>query len=674
MSFFNFGRKLDPAKEYSLSDIPVFSSLTLAEQKLIEKKARIVEFKRGDIVYQEGTPSDAFYVVISGRFRLFLKAKSGIPEKTVIYFYRGDHFGEASMLTGRPHSATVEAKRDGLILRIDREDFLELIKHIPGISQQLNRSMGIRLGKIENSSRQEVRIAALYGNQETPAVFQFWADMADELTRETKRKVIVLDFVSPFHPSAGKELQINAPSTFDLSKHDPTSDADLKSTVIKHPRGFSYLHVNHSQENSGDEKRLFALMTFLTYRYDYLLLRMPQNISDFSFKVIKHADLVYVYAGSRVSDLQGCADAVREFTEHFAFNKNELRIVVPSDQETHEAFEKKEEVIGTRIFSVLPPKSTQAERYQGAIRYLAKEFSGRLLGLALGSGAAYGLAHVGVLKVLEREGIFPDIIAGSSIGALVGGIWGAGYNADEIEKIAKSIDKKTGFFKILGFRDMSIAHRGFFKGNQVVRFIDSFLDNKTFQDLRIPVKIVAANLFTSEEVVMDTGKVSEAIRASISIPGIFRPFAWQGKQLIDGGVIDPLPVELLHNLGVKKVIAVNVLPGPKDRVEKNRIREEDTQRQLREAASRGMLQKALASSMHKVYDRYAVNIFNVIMNTIQFLEYEIAKSSGMQADVMIHAIVRDAHWAEFYSPEKFIKVGEEKAQEHLEEIKRLLAE
>jgi NTE family protein len=494
------------------------------------------------------------------------------------------------------------------------------------------------------------------------------------LSQETKRKVIMLDFIAQLNPMISKEFQTGSVPTFDVSQNDPTSDADLKACVLKHPQGFSYMHVVHSQEAAADEKRLLALMTFLTYRYDYLLLRMPSNVSDFTYRIIKQADLVYIYAGSRVSDLQGAADIVREFTERFAFNKNELRIILPEDEETREGIEKKEEVIGGRVFTVLPSREKKLERYQGSVRYLVKEFSGRLLGLALGSGAAYGLAHIGVLKVLEREGIFPDIISGSSIGALVGGIWGAGYNSADLEQIAKSIDLKTGFFKLIGFQDMSLPHNGFFKGNQAVKFIDSYLNNKTFQDLRIPVKIVAANLFTSEEVVLDTGRVSDAIRASISIPGIFRPYLLQGKQLIDGGVIDPLPVSLLHSLGVKKVIAVNVLPGPKDRIEKNRISEEDAQRQLRAATEKGAMHKAWVSSLHKVYDRYSINVFNVIMNTIQFLEYEIAKSSGAQADIMIHPIVRDAHWAEFYSADKFIKVGEEKAMEQLEEIKKLIAE
>ena len=204
--------------------------------------------------------------------------------------------------------------------------------------------------------------------------------------------------------------------------------------------------------------------------------------------------------------------------------------------------------------------------------------------------------------------------------------------------------------------------------------MESYLGNKTFQDLKMPVKVVATDLFTSEEVVLDTGSVVDAVRASISIPGIFRPVFYQGRYLIDGGVIDPLPVRVLTSMGIKKIIAVNVLPGPKDRIERNRLREENRHQKKQILAQQNLWNRLVSQGLDKVYDRYAVNIFNVIMSTIQFMEHEMAESSSARADVLIHPIVREAHWAEFYSPDKFIKVGEEKTLEQLEEIKRLLAE
>lgn len=658
-----------------MADIPVFSSLTPTEQKQVEKKARLVEFKRGDVVYEENTPADAFYVVISGRFRLFQKARPGRAEKILIYFHRGDHFSEASLLTGRLHSASVEATRDGILLKLEKDDFLKLVSDFPTISLFLNRSLGSRLTKVAaaNKNPQEVKISSFCAEIESVKAAECWLDIAAALVEQTKRKVILVDFVAPMSGFLKESNELKSSNSFNLLEMDPSQDSAIRAAVQPHSRGFNYLHVDAEEEPSKDERKASTLVTFLTYRFDYVLMRLPKELNNFTLKMLKISDGVYLFADG--DDLDETAECIQAFHQSVGFSKNEIRVILPETGEMNPvSLEKKEEALGLRIFTILPSSVSQPDRYHQTMRYIAKEFAGTLLGLALGSGAAYGLAHIGVIKVLAKHGIYPDIVAGSSIGALVGGLWAAGYDPDELEKIALSIELKTAFFKLLGFADMSIAHRGFFKGNQIVKWLESFLGEKTFRDMRIPLKIVAANLFTSEPVLMESGRVVDAIRASVSIPGIFRPVKYKDTYLIDGGVVDPLPVQVLSGMGVKKIIAVNVLPGSKDRIERNKMMEEKARLKEEAIAKKKILGRLVAKGTDKVYNRYAVNIFNVIMSTVQFLEFGIAESSGAQADILLHPIVRDAHWAEFYSAEKFIKLGEEKTQHQLEEIKRLIAE
>lgn len=675
MAFFQFGRKIEFSKEYSLADIPVFSSLTPSEQKLIEKKARLVEFKRGDMVYEENTPPDAFYVVVTGRFRLFLKNRQARPEKTLIYFHRGDHFSEASLLTGRMHSASVEAQRDGILLKLDKEDFLKLVNDFPTISLFLNRSLGARLTKVEaaHNNQQDVKITSLYSRSSSGDAIDCWVDIAGALTQHTGKKVALVDFVDPRTNATAAALKLSGVKSFDFNSMDPSNESDLKSSAARHASGFDYFHVCGGEEKIKDERKISILITFLTYRYDYLLICVPEELNNLTFKILKMSDGVYLY--SQIDDLEEAAQSVQAFHQSVGFSKSEIRLLLPDVSEKNMfSLEVKEEILGLRIFSLLPSKTEQPERYQQTMKFIAKEFAGNLLGLALGSGAAYGLAHIGVLKVLEREGIYPDIVAGSSIGALVGGFWAAGFSAQEIEDISKTIELRTAFFKLIGFRDLSIAHRGFFKGNQVLHWLESYLGKRTFRDMKIPLKIIAADLATSEKVLMESGRVSDAIRASISIPGIFRPVAYKDTHLIDGGVVDPLPIKDLSVMGVKKIIAVNVLPGPKDRIERNRIKADEHRLKEEVIARKQVWSRLFTKGKDKIYNRYAVNIFHVIMSTIQFLEYEIAESWGAQADVLIHPIVREAHWAEFYSPDKFIQLGTEKTEIHLPEIKRLIAE
>lgn len=678
MALFPLGRKLDAAKEYSLEEIPLFSSLTPAEHKLIDKKARLVEYKRGDIVYEEGTPPDAFYVAISGRFRLFTRSKAGAMEQTLIYFHRGDHFGETSLLTGQAHSATVEAKRDGLVLKLDREDFLHLVKEVPSISLHLTRSLGHRLTKsLDAGGQREVRVSALYTQSHETDVLPFWLDFSATVRTETNAPVVLVDFVTPQDPRLRELMRRNPLPSFDFSKMEPSRESDLNQSLSHHPRGYDYLHVPLRADplEPKDEKKLTTLLTFLTYRYNSLLLRLPADVSHAAFRVLKQSDHVYVYCDAGTSAFRACATALSEFQQRFGFSKTEIRVIVPENRGKEPIpYEECEEMLGVKLFALLPSKTERPERYASTLRYLAREFSNKLLGLALGSGAAYGLAHIGVLRVLEQEKIPIDVIAGSSIGALIGALWAAGYDADALEKMACSIDKRTGFFKLLGFHDVSVAHRGFFKGHQIQRFLQSYLGDRTFQELRIPVKVTGVDLFTSEEVIFETGSVVEALRGSISIPGIFRPHDYRGRFILDGGVIDPLPVRVLTRMGVKKVIAVNVLSGPADRLERTRIRQENRRMKLAAAEKGNFLDRLLAYGKRAVMSRYAINIFNVIMSTVQFMEYEIAESWAGQADILIHPIVPEGHWAEFYSSGKFIRAGEEKTRELIEDIKGLLVE
>jgi NTE family protein len=676
MPLFNFGRKRDGAKEYYLGEIPLFSALTLAEQQLIERTARLIEYKRGDLVYREGENSDAFYAVVSGRFRLFRRAKANFPEETLVYFYRGDHFGETSLLTGHPHSGSVEAKSDGLLLRLAKEDFLKLVNDIPTISLHLSRSLGHRLTQTEDTQgHREVKTIALYATSENEAILQLWMDLAAHLSEETKRKVALVDFAALAPRVLRDYFRKSDLRSFELQESDPSDETALQAAILQNSGGFQYLHVRDADSHDDTERKIKSLITFLSYRFNYLLLRLPAVIGHVTFKVLKKSDMVYSYSDCAPGHLEECSHALAEFQQGFGFSKSELRVLLPEDDPVQGISpEKAEKILGMPVFSLIPSKTRKADLYRTTLRHLAKELSGRLIGLALGCGAAHGLAHIGVLKVLEREGIRVDVVAGSSIGALIGALWSAGYEAGAIESLAKSVNRKNGFFKLIGLGDLTFPVVGFLKGHRIRRFLSPLLGQKTFRDLRIPCRIIATDFFTAEEIVMESGNLLDAVRASIAIPGIIAPVDHQGRYLTDGGIIDPLPVRVLAQMGVKKIIAVNVLQGPKELKEINRIKRENTRRWLETLRTKSLPGRIFSYGLHRILQKYQPNIFNAIMNSIQFMEYEMAEWWGAQADVLIRPVLQDAHWAEFYSPDKFIRAGEDRTLEQIDEIKRLIAE
>ncbi|MDR1159859.1 MAG: patatin-like phospholipase family protein [Syntrophomonadaceae bacterium] len=173
------------------------------------------------------------------------------------------------------------------------------------------------------------------------------------------------------------------------------------------------------------------------------------------------------------------------------------------------------------------------------------------IGLALGSGSARGLAHIGVLQVLRENDIPIDLVAGCSIGAMVGGVYAAGVDMKMLGKMVENIDTKMFF-------DISYPRMGFIAGEKIKKLLSLLTKNKNFEDLDIPFYAVATDLVSGQRVIINEGSVTEAIRASISIPGVFQPVKKEGMVLVDGAVTDRLPIEVAKSKGSDIIIAVEV--------------------------------------------------------------------------------------------------------------------
>ncbi len=175
------------------------------------------------------------------------------------------------------------------------------------------------------------------------------------------------------------------------------------------------------------------------------------------------------------------------------------------------------------------------------------------VGLALGGGGARGCAHIGVIKALREADIPVNYIAGTSIGALIGGFFATG-KIEIIEYILSQITWKD----VMKYFDPVIPKRGLFEGKKVVKLLKSVLKDMKFTDTQIPYIAVATNLLTGKEIDINKGKIVDAIRASIAIPGIITPAKWNRKYLMDGGVVNPLPVDVVKKMGADIVIAVDL--------------------------------------------------------------------------------------------------------------------
>jgi NTE family protein len=182
------------------------------------------------------------------------------------------------------------------------------------------------------------------------------------------------------------------------------------------------------------------------------------------------------------------------------------------------------------------------------------EFEPPKIGLALGGGAALGWAHIGIINCLLENDIRPQIISGTSIGSMVGGCFAAGKLGD-LEEVSRSIT----WSQMLTFADIQFGKNGFLGGTKVVKELEGYLAGLEIENLAMPFGAVAVDLIAGEEVVLAKGALIDAIRASISIPGVFTPVRMGDALLVDGGLMNTVPVSVCRELGADFIIGVNVV-------------------------------------------------------------------------------------------------------------------
>lgn len=256
-----------------------------------------------------------------------------------------------------------------------------------------------------------------------------------------------------------------------------------------------------------------------------------------------------------------------------------------------------------------------------------REMNEPKIGLALGSGGAKGFAHVGIIKVLREANIPIDMIAGSSMGALIGTFYAAGCNVERLYRMATVFKRKY-------YLDFTVPKMGFISGKRVKDMIKMFTYNKKIEELDIPTAVVATDILKGEKVVFTSGSIADAVRASISVPGVFVPEKIDGRLLVDGGVIDRIPVSVVKDLGADIVIAVDVSPI--------KVNGEVT------------------------------SIYDVIMQSIEIMQHELVVNRQIASDLMMRPAVEQFSSRAFTNIEDIIRVGEEEAEKHIQKIYLLI--
>jgi NTE family protein len=299
------------------------------------------------------------------------------------------------------------------------------------------------------------------------------------------------------------------------------------------------------------------------------------------------------------------------------------------------------------------------------------------IGLALGGGAARGFAHIGVLRVLLKHGIVPDVIVGTSIGAVVGACYAAG-KLDELADWATSLTTRS----VLGYLDVSLSGSGLIGGDRLAKRLEESLDGMKFEDLPIKFAAIATEIGTGHEIWLTRGRLLEALRASYALPGIFAPVRLGGKWLVDGALVNPLPISVARAFGARLVIGVNLNAdrfGHGTTISSFGSDESDdllyaSPKEPRHGfgrmfdPERRMKRQMLGNAGRPGVSTVMVEAFNVMQDRITR-----ARMAGDPPDVLISPRVGQIGWFDFHRAATTVQHGTEAAERAMESISEAVA-
>ena len=652
-----------------LAAIPLFNFL--GRKELAAVQALLVESKheRGEIICREGDDGDKLYIVLSGELEVWAgeterrvldtphrperRNRNGGRQRRTGTLKRGDCFGEMALLQGGKRTATVKVKRHAKLISLDKTSFDKLFLHDPRTLEYFTHVLCRRLasvskGEAVHGRTMTISITGRPGLKGKTMVASALATILQDLTGSDVLLVRVM-------PGKGAPKG----SIAQLLSDELDAGTDTLSPAIKSERqGLSTLDVpaRIDKETPFYVERSSNLISRVSEHFRFVVFDLgsePQALVDsapgFSDALIEIVDK----PGTPVAT-NGTSDTKKfQVVNLFNAESRPLSInhcepfVIPRDSSLPDEDTSQYLRTNHSATAALP------------IHRLARKLLGSAVGVALGGGAAFGIAHLGVLKVLEDNGIPIDLLAGCSQGSIIGVGYAAGITVDEMIAIALRLGKKKNFLRPL---DITFTKPGILAGARFVDIFSPMLQGKrTFEDLVMPCRTVATDIESGERVEIGTGSLVDAFRASASVPMVFAPFRHGDRVVVDGGVTDPVPAEVVNNMGADLCIAVNVVPPPKKGLEN-------------EVSRAYRLLNRLNPISYLEGSRNLPNMFDIIMNSMQVLQYELGNFKAISADVLINPDLSDFTWIEYYRSEELIQRGITAAERAMPAIKNAYAQ
>lgn len=659
------------AWEPFLKRIPLFQGLSAEDIARIAARMQTLNLPKGGTLFSQGDESDALYIITSGQVRVVRDAKG--VETVEAFLGRGETLGEGGTITGEPRTSTVKLATTCEFLKLSRKDFEEVLRDTPSILLHLSRILTKRLVVSDRpGQRRELEGAQVFAlNCALPRAERtlLTAHLALQLLEQTRRRVLLVDM----NPDGGaaralglKPEIVTEASLREINLRDP---GRVRALAQQHASGLEILTIPASTLGGRLYSGIYLFLNFLRDVHDVVLVSMSGELGDVERSVVSESDKALLVGSDEMRP------QYRQLEAELASLIEQKRLIrlwcgEPDVEEASYAFSAPPTVLpwsddlGERFERTGSPYQALEGRVKTAraIERLARRLCNLKVGVALGTGAALGHSLIGILKVFKREHIPIDIIAGTSIGSLVGGLTALGLEPEEIEELALRVDRAWVYENL--FWDMTLPRSGLFAGQTLLRFIRSYFGSKEFSDLDIPFACVAADIETGEEVVLREGRAADAIRASCGLPLIFQPMRMNGRYLVDGGLVNPVPTSVIADMGADTLVAVNLTMPASDRPSVSVNKDHKVPIAPVDLAS--LKELALPEVLK------APNMFDVFFQMIYTMEYEIAQSRVGLAHVVIHPDLKGFSWTEMHRAKELIRAGQLVAEQYVPQIKALI--
>jgi NTE family protein len=647
---------------------PLLSLVPGGVLRSLVSESAVREYPKGTVIFREGTPCDAIYLVVSGRCESRTGANRD-DSRVEEVFGPGDTFGERELLNQEPYRSTISVLTDSVLLRIAGAHLQMLFEQKPSLAGRYFRRVSERFRALRDGrekwaigARRVVAMMALSPRLHERGIAQ---RLAAALHGLAGQRVLLVHFLPG----------IVAPALRDWPSVEERLDDSFSFSgwLHEHERGFHELHFHVSDER-GESSFVAPLVSHLGRHFDYVLLQVhPKIATSSAIECIRQCDLSFIWLEPTIQNLYDYKLLMSALAGANGSSLAHVRpVVCVGDCGVPAEFSRSLNELGHPVHSFV--RGVPIDGASGFIdragnfalhtNRLAREIGRCRIGLALSSGGAKGLAHIGVIQVLEELGVEVDMIAGSSMGAYVASVWAFGHDGQACEKIARELETRWGLVHLA--HPVFPPRQGFLRTGRAIRRLRRSIGDSEFWQLMRPLRVVGTYLDTLERVVFSSGEVATAVEASIAIPGICVPVIIDGVRFIDGGIADPLPVDVLREVGIERVIAVNTIPTP-ERLRQALDMEKELKRpdEHREFSIGGVLNR------HLNYFARG-NVLDTMLRAIHGVQTRVAEDSCRRADVVLRPWACDSRWHDFTNPRKYIALGRQVAENSATELKALV--